>query len=65
MLEIFVAMAASLIIFALLSIVFFVKGRSEEKQPGKATCGRCSCQNRFDTIPPPPQTEHKCGADQR
>jgi hypothetical protein len=65
MLEIFVSMAAGLIIFALLSIVFFVKGRSEEKEPGKTTCGRCSCQHRFDRIPPPLQTERKCGADQR
>jgi hypothetical protein len=65
MLEILVALAASLIIFGLLSIVFLVKGRSEEKKTGSPTCGRCTCQQSYDRILPPLQAERKCGADQR
>jgi len=64
MLEIIVSLAASLIVFALLAIVFLVKGRSEDNRSGRPTCARCSCQQGYDRIPPPVRIENKCGADQ-
>ena len=43
MTEIIFVLAATVFVFSLFLLVFFIKDRSDRNERGKATCARCDC----------------------
>jgi hypothetical protein len=47
--EIIFVLAATVFVFALFSLVFYIKGRTDSKEAQLPTCARCDCHRRQET----------------